>query len=66
MSATVIDYLTNMCKACWGILSVELEVFEVTTFVSLSSNAVTEAAKCKWVGYNGLDKALTRFKEFNS
>ncbi len=66
MSVTARDDLTKMCKACWGTLPVELEVFDVTTVALLSSNAVTKAAKCKGVGYEGLDKAITRFKEVNS
>jgi hypothetical protein len=49
-----------------GYTAVELEVFDVTTITLLSSNAVTKAATCKGVGYDGLDKALTGFNEFNS
>jgi hypothetical protein len=66
VSATARDDSTNMCKACWGTLSMKLEVFDVMSVALLSLNTMTKAAKCKGVGYNGLDKALTHFNEFNS
>jgi hypothetical protein len=66
VSATARDDWTNMCKACWGTLSAELEVFDMMTVMSSLLNTVTKAAQCKGVGYDGLDKLLTRFKGLNS
>jgi hypothetical protein len=31
VSVTARDDLTNMCKVCWGTLSAELEVFDMTS-----------------------------------
>jgi hypothetical protein len=59
VSAIARDGLTNMCKAWWGTLSVDLEVFDMTTVVLSLLNTLTQAVKCKGVGYDGVEKAIT-------
>jgi hypothetical protein len=55
------DGLTNICKAWWGTLSADLEVFDMTTITLLALNTLANSAKCTRVGYDGVEKALTRF-----
>ncbi len=64
--ATVSEGSINTPKMCWGTLPAVLEVLKVTTMVLLLLDIVSEAAMLKGMGYDGVEKALSHFNEFNS